>query len=669
MRHLHLLTLTLLFAGQFAFSAEKNRNTVLYSPDGQLKVTATSGARGLTWAIERNGKPVLDPSRIQITIDGCERLSGTARETARQEVNTAFSSPFYKKATIHDHYNTVTLRYGKEARVEFRAYDEGAAYRILSDNPQAKRVDDEYAEFNFAADYPAFIPYVNDLRGRERYCFSFESYYDEIRLSEMAVDSLSITPLAVCLPDGVKAIVMDAGVENYPGMMLKGEGNSLKAEFPPIPGECIRGGHGKLNLVPLNRLPYIASLDGPAVFPWRAVVVTGRDADILNCDMAQLLSPACRIADPSWIVPGKATWEWWNSINLTGVDFVAGTNTPTYKAFIDFAAENKLEYVLIDSGWSDKDLFHVKPAIDLPGLVAYARERGVGLLLWANWADMVDNDPVSGYGMTEHIMELYAGMGIKGFKIDFVDRDDQIAVRSMYRIAECAARRHLVLDYHGFRPSGVQRAWPNILNFEGVKGLENLKWAQRNSEGPILDQTRYDVTAPYLRMLAGPMDYTPGAMHNALKDNFFGNGNHPMSQGTRVHQMALYTLFEAPLQMLADSPTLYRKEQECTDFIAQVPTVFDETVALDGKLGEYLVLARRKGDTWFVAALTDWTERDLVIDLSFLPAGKRHALIFADGVNAHRNAEDYSRREQPVSASDKLSVHLAGGGGWTAIIR
>ncbi len=669
MRYLHLFALALLLLCPTVFSAEKSRSTVLCSPDGQLKVTIVSGILGLTWAIERNGESVLAPSAIQITIDGRDILLGAGRETSRASIRTDFETSFYKKAVVEDHYNTVTLRYGRDARVEFRAYDTGAAYRILSDNPKASRVDNECAEFNFTSDYPAFIPYVNDLRGGERYCFSFESYYDEVRLSEMAPDSLVITPLAVCLPDGVKAVVMDAGVENYPGMMLKGTGHSLKAEFPPVPDGYIRGGHGRLNLVPLKRLSCIATLEGPAAFPWRAVVVTGRDAEILNCDLAQLLSPACRIDDPSWIRPGKAAWEWWNRINLTGVDFEAGINTPTYKAFIDFAAANKLEYVLIDSGWSDGDLLHVKPAVNLQELIAYGQERGVSLLLWANWADMVEDDPIAGYDMTEKVMKHYAGMGIKGFKIDFVDRDDQVAVRSMYRIAECAARYHMVLDYHGFRPSGVQRAWPNILNFEGVKGLENLKWANRNSEGPLTDQPRYDVSAPYLRMLAGPMDYTPGAMHNALKDNFFGNNNHPMSQGTRVHQMAMYTLFEAPLQMLADSPSLYRKEQECTDFIAQVPTVFDETIALDGELGEYLVLARRKGNTWFIAAMTDWTPRDLVIDLSFLPAGNHHAIIFEDGVNAHRDGEDYHRSEVSVSAHTPLSVHLAGGGGWTAIIR
>ena len=239
---------------------------------------------------------------------------------------------------------------------------------------------------------------------------------------------------------------------------------------------------------------------------------------------------------------------------------------------------------------------------------------------------------------------------------------------SAYKIAESAARHHLLLDYHGLKPSGIQRAYPNILNCEGVKGLENSKWEPRVGDGPLHNQPRYDVTIPFLRMLTGPMDYTPGPMENARRDNFFGNNDYPMSQGTRVHQMAMYATFEAPLQMLADSPTKYEREQECTDFIARIPTVYDETVVIDGRMGEYTVVARRKGETWYVAAMTDWTARNLTIDLSFLGEGTYHADIFADGVNAEKEATDYKHTKQDVNAGDKLDVHLASGGGWTAII-
>ena len=345
-------------------------------------------------------------------------------------------------------------------------------------------------------------------------------------------------------------------------------------------------------------------------------------------------------------------------------------NTPTYKYYIDFAAKNKLEYIIIDEGWSGGESLtdDLNPEIDLEKLIAYGQRRGVGIILWSSWRNLIGSNPKNDMALTDAVMKRYADMGIKGFKVDFFDRDDQEVIASAYKIAESAAKHHLLLDYHGLKPAGIQRAYPNILNFEGVKGLENSKWEPRVGDGPLHNQPRYDVTIPYLRMLTGPMDYTPGAMDNARRDNFFGNNDHPMSQGTRVHQMAMYATFEAPLQMLADSPTKYEREQECTDFISRIPTMYDETVAIDGRMGEYTVVARRKGNTWYVAAMTDWTARDLTIDLSFLGEGTYEADVFADGINAEKEATDYRHTKQNVKAGDKLCVHLASGGGWAAII-
>ena len=345
-------------------------------------------------------------------------------------------------------------------------------------------------------------------------------------------------------------------------------------------------------------------------------------------------------------------------------------NTDTYLYYIDFAAKNKIEYIIIDEGWSGKEslMEDLIPEIDLPRLIAYGQEKGVGIILWSSWRNLIGNDPLSDMTVTDKVMKHYADMGIKGFKVDFFDRDDQQVITSAYKVAESAAKYHLYLDYHGLKPFGIQRAYPNILNFEGVKGLENSKWEPREGNGPLHDQPRYDVTASYLRMLAGPMDYTPGAMMNAMKDHFFGNNNHPMSQGTRVHQMAMYVTFEAPLQMLADSPTKYMQNQACTDFITRIPTTFDETVAIDGQLGEYTVIARRKGATWYIAAMTDWTERDIDLPLHFLGDGAYQAEIFADGVNALKDATDYRQSRQTVKKEDSLRIHLSSGGGWVAIL-
>lgn len=648
-------------------------NYEVSSPNGKLKVTITTD-EGVKWSVDYDGRQVLLPSAIDIRLSQGRKTYGLGKvgKVARHAVNGSFKNPFYKKLNISDAYGQLLMYTTEKFTIEVRAYDDGAAYRLISSNKKPLTVTDETVEFCFGDDYQAFVPYVNDNRGGERYCYSFESYYDEAPLSKMYPDSLAITPLAVCLPDGMKAIVMDAGVENYPGMMLKkGEGNVLKAEFAPYPLEQEIGGYDRLNLVPTKRADYIAKFVKQQSLPWRAVVITERDADILSCDMAQRLAPACRIADTSWIKPGKVAWDWWNNCNITGVDFPSGMNTNTYLYYIDFAAKNRVEYIIIDEGWSGKEslMEGLSPDIDLKRLIAYGKEKGVGIILWSSWRNLIGSNPLGGIAATEAVMKHYADMGIKGFKVDFFDRDDQQVIASAYQVAECAAKYHLYLDYHGLKPFGIQRAYPNIFNFEGVKGLENSKWEPRVGDGPLHNQPRYDVTAPYLRMLAGPMDYTPGAMMNAMKDSFFGNNDHPMSQGTRVHQMAMYTTFEAPLQMMADSPTKYMQNQECTDFIAQIPTTFDETVALDGQLGEYTVIARRKGSVWYVAAMTDWTARDLTISLDFIGEGQHTADIFADGVNAHKEATDYKHTQQTVTSKDRLTVHLSSGGGWTAIIR
>ena len=648
-------------------------NYEVSSPNGKVKVTITTD-EGVKWSVDYDGRQVLLPSAIDIRLSQGRKTYGLGKvgKVARHAVNGSFKNPFYKKLDISDAYGQLLMYTTEKFTIEVRAYDDGAAYRLISSNKKPLTVTDETVEFCFGDDYQAFVPYVNDNRGGERYCYSFESYYDEVPLSKIYPDSLAITPLAVCLPDGMKAIVMDAGVENYPGMMLKkGDGNVLKAEFAPYPLEQEIGGYDRLNLVPTKRADYIAKFVKQQSLPWRAVVITERDADILNCDMAQRLAPACRIADTSWIKPGKVAWDWWNNCNITGVDFPSGMNTDTYLYYIDFAAKNRVEYIIIDEGWSGKEslMEGLSPDIDLKRLIAYGKEKGVGIILWSSWRNLIGSNPLGGIAATEAVMKHYADMGIKGFKVDFFDRDDQQVIASAYQVAECAAKYHLYLDYHGLKPFGIQRAYPNIFNFEGVKGLENSKWEPRVGDGPLHNQPRYDVTAPYLRMLAGPMDYTPGAMMNAMKDSFFGNNDHPMSQGTRVHQMAMYTTFEAPLQMMADSPTKYMQNQECTDFIAQIPTTFDETVALDGQLGEYTVIARRKGSVWYVAAMTDWTARDLTISLDFIGEGQHTADIFADGVNAHKEATDYKHTQQTVTSKDRLTVHLSSGGGWTAIIR
>ena len=634
--------------------------------------------KSITWDITKGKTLVLKPSVISL-------------QTDRQTFGV---NPKVRKVTVHNYKNDDNGGYQQLLLscngydVEFRVYLNAAAYRIIP-KKMINKVVNETSEYRFAGDYQSFVPYVNDNREGERWCYSFESYYDEAPLSKMYQDSLAITPLAICLPEGKKAVVMESDVENYPGMyLLKGTSTtaastasashassaySLHAAFPPYPLKEEIGGYNRLNLVPTERANYIA--EKVTRLPWRIVLVTDEDKQLVGNDIAKLLGPQCRIKDTSWIKPGKVAWDWWNNTNITGVDFRAGINTETYKYFVDFAKKNGLEYIIIDEGWSDpEDLLIFSDKMDMAGIIDYAKQNGVGVILWSSWRNLIQR----GHEKMEEIMKYYGDMGVKGFKVDFFDRDDQKAINSVYEVAECAAKHHLLLDLHGMRPFGVQFAYPNIVNFEGVKGLENSKWEPRVGDGPLHDQPRYDVTIPFLRALPGSFDYTPGAMVNAVRSQFFGNNDHPMSQGTRVHQMAMYTIFDAPLQMLADSPTKYMQNQECTDFIAQIPTVYDQVVPLDGKLGEYVVVAKRKGARWYIAAMNNWQARDLTVDLSLLikmneKTNKLEKLngranIFADGINADREATDYKHTYQQVTNSDKLQIHLAPGGGWTAIV-
>lgn len=637
----------------------------LSSPDGHVRLTVDAGKR-LTWSLMHDSTKVIAPSPISLSLSDGKVLGASPRvkKVSTRKVDTSFATPFYKKSEVKDVYNELTLRLSDGLSVIFRAYDDGAAYRLSLDGKGARRVTSEEAVFNFAGDYKAFIPYVNDLRDADYpYSYSFESYYDESPISEMYADSLAIVPLLVELPHGKKALIMEGDVEGYPGMFLvKGKNaNSIEARFAPEPLSEKIGGFSELNLIPVKTAPYIAKLEGPVTLPWRAVTVVTSDSKLADSDMAQRLASPSRIADTSWIKPGKVAWDWWNNWNVTGVDFPAGINTPTYKYYIDFAAENGLEYIIVDEGWSRESLMSPVEGIDIAELARYGKEKGVGVILWARWRDVDKEMDVA--------FPHYAGLGIAGFKVDFFDRDDRRVIESMTRIADAAARNRLLLDLHGMKATGIQRTYPNVVNFEGVKGLENYKWLPVVDGKPGVDVMRYDVTAPFIRMAAGPMDYTPGAMTNAAAGNYRSINDTPMSFGTRAHQLAMYVVYEAPLQMLADSPGAYRSNPESLRFISAIPTVFDETRVLAGEVGEYIAVARRKGDTWYVGALTSLTPRDLKIPLSFLAPGVAYnAVTMSDGVNVNRNGADCRREERRVTSCSELDAAMASGGGFAAII-
>lgn len=644
----------------------KDVNYRVTSPDGHISATVMVG-EDIRYSVSRNEQTLIAPSTISMNLsDGTVfGQNDKVRKTVRTSFDERFSTVAYKKAEVRDNYNQILLNF-KEFSLIFRAYDDGVAYRFVSnlDKKKTYEVISEQAEFNFGEDRQAFIPYVNSgaktVEGQ--YFNSFENTYTVQNLSQWRKDRLAFLPLVVAADEGVKILITEADLTNYPGMHVIGtEGsNSLKGTFAPYPKVIEQGGHNRLQGMVMERENFIAKASGDEVFPWRVIMVSTSDSQLAVNDMVWKLSPKQDAGtDYGWVKPGKVAWDWWNDWNLYGVDFKAGINNETYKYYIDFASAHGIAYVILDEGWAvnlQADLFQVIPEIDIQELVDYGKERGVGIILWAGyWAFNRD---------MEKVCRHYSEMGVKGFKVDFMDRDDQLMVNFHARAAETAARYDLMLDFHGtYKPTGLSRRWPNVVNYEGVHGLEQMKWKPKEC-----DQVTYDVTVPFIRMAAGPMDYTQGAMRNASKSNYRPVYNEPMSQGTRCRQLAEYVVFDSPLNMLCDSPSNYIAEAECTEFIAACPETWDESLGLNGEIGKYITIARRSGDAWYVGALTNWDERDITLDLSFLGEGDWTLDIFQDGPNAEKAARDYVHTTATVPADRKITAHLAPGGGWAAKI-
>lgn len=662
-------SLTFLLAAFMTLSlgaAPKQYN--LTSPDGRLEMKINVG-EGLSYDVLRDGVLLLENSRMSMTLqDGTVygAPGQTLKRARTRSVDRTVKSPVYKKSEVEEKFNELTLEF-KGFKAVFRAYDEGCAYRFISGSEKPFIVSDEQADFRFPEDRTAYIPYVNKKwKGslQDILINDFQCPYTCSKLSEW-IDRWSIAPILVQCPEGKSVVITEADLMDYPGMFLynykKGTGETLSGYFARVPDDVEIGGHNMVQEMVNSRKDYIAECKPGAEFPWRVIAVASSDKELTDSDIVwKLATPADADADWSWVRPGKVAWEWWNAWNIKGVDFEAGVNNDTYKYYIDFAAENRIEYVILDEGWAVKyanDLTQVVPEIDLKELVEYGRKRGVGIILWAGWYPFTKD--------MENVCRRFSEMGVKGFKVDFMNRDDQKMVEWYRDAAAMCAKYHMLMNFHGaYKPTGLQRTYPNVVNFEGVFGLEQMKWSSTD-----VDHVTYDVTIPFIRMVAGPMDYTQGAMRNAVKKNYRPIRTEPMSQGTRCHQLAEYVIFESPLNMMCDSPNNYRAEQECTDFISAIPTVWDETIALDGKVAEYVAMARRKDDRWYVGAMTNWDSRALELDLSFLPAGDYTMTIYQDGVNAHRIATDYKKVTCSVPASRKVEVKMAPGGGWAAELK
>lgn len=642
------------FSGNNSFGAVQGKKYALASPNGKLTIEITAGDK-LAYQVMHEKDTILSFSNIGLVLADGTAIGNKDQVTGikRKKISDQVESPFYRFKEFVATCNELDLKLKNGFGVNFRAYNEGVAYRFYTTQKKEVILKEEVAEFNFNQDNTAYLSYTTN--DKKPMAMAFQNIYDVAPLSK-AQQKLVFLPTTIDCGK-VKLTLLEADLEAYPGMfVLPGSSTfSLKGVFAPYPA--------KTDFYPWRRQEYvtettdfIARTTGARTYPWRVLAVTEHDTDMPVNNLVYALASPNRTGDTSWIKTGKVAWDWWNDWNLKGVSFKAGINMDTYKYYIDFASRNGIEFIVLDEGWYDPksgDMLTVIPELSLPELIAYGKQKGVEIVLWTVF-NVLDTQ-------LEAACRKYADMGIKGFKVDFLDRDDQTAVEMVYRIAQATAKHKLTLDLHGiYKPTGINRTYPNIINFESVFGMEEVKWTDAKNNMPL-----YDVTSPYIRMMAGPVDYTPGAMRNATKQDWRAVYYSPMSMGTRCHQLATYIVHDSPFTMLCDAPTNYLNEQQCVDFITSIPVETDSTFIASGKLGEYIVSVRKKDINWYIGGLTNWDERDVELDFFFLPAGARYtATLFADGINANKQAEDYRVEKLKIDKNSRIKLHLASGGGF-----
>ena len=643
----------LLLIGNASFAA-KEKKYVLSSPDGTLKVEISAGNE-LAYQVMHGNDTILSHSNIGLVLENGTIVGKTPRITGerRRKIKDNIESPFYRFKEFVATGNELDLKLKGGFGIIFRAYNEGVAYRFYTTQSSDIIIKEEQAEFNFKEDYTAYLPYTTN--DKKPMAMAYQNVYDITPLSK-AQPKLAFLPVTVDC-GSVKLTLLESDLEAYPGMFVQSQQGKygLKGVFAPYPA--------KTDFYPWRKQEYVTETTdfisrsrGSRSYPWRVLAITEKDTDMPVNNLVYALASPNRIGDTSWIKTGKVAWDWWNDWNLKGVPFKAGINMDTYKYYIDFASRNGLEFIVLDEGWyapKSGDMLTVIPELDLPELIAYGKSKGVEIVLWTVF-NVLDSQ-------LEAACKKYADMGIKGFKVDFLDRDDQTAVEMVYRIAEMTARYKLTLDLHGiYKPTGINRTYPHIINFESVFGMEEVKWTDIKNNMPL-----YDVTFPYIRMMAGPVDYTPGVMRNATKADWRAMYYTPASMGTRCHQLAAYIVHDSPFTMLCDAPTNYLNEQECVDFIASLPVEVDSTFIASGELGKYIVTVRKKDVNWYIGGMTSWDERDVQLDFSFLPEGMSYtAVLFKDGVNANKQAEDYRKETIRIDKDSRLTLHLASGGGF-----
>lgn len=638
----------------FASCAKKYSEMELTSPDGRIKLTVTAGDT-VRYAVEYDGQQVIRPSAIALHLqDGrTHGINPGKFSLSKGSASETTDAPFHRQQQVSAQWNYASLRFDGGWGLSFRVYDNGAAWRFETESGGNVIIRNETAQFLFEGDPTAWVPYS---QGTDLFANSYQSQYTCENVSDFGSQSpLSLLPVALRTESGARVLVTESDLRSYPGMFLRGIPGGYEAVFANLPDSTYTT-PARMAIKIGTRHSHIAETEGTRTYPWRIIAIEDNDTGLATNDLVYLLAERRKYDDVSWIRPGQVAWEWWNGYGLADTDFTPGVNTPTYKAYIDFASKFGIAYIIIDEGWSAKDdIMSVKDDVNLKELVTYGAERNVGIIIWAV-SNVLDDK-------LEEACSYYSSIGIKGFKVDFFDRDDQYCVDLVYRLAECTAKHRMMLDLHGiYKPTGLNRTYPHVINFEGVFGLEEVKWS--NPDMPL-----YDVTFPFIRQMAGPVDYTQGAYINRTKENFEVDYNRPMSQGTRAHQVAAYVVFDSPLVMLCDSPSRYLADVPCTEFITSIPTVFEKTLVLAGEIGKYIVTARTKDGKWYVGAMTNWKERKVTIALDFLEKDKTYLVReLADAPDASGHPEKHIIREYSADAASEVSFDMAKGGGTALII-
>jgi len=623
----------------------------LRSPDHRIEVRVRTTGQ-MSYDVVLDGRPLLEGSTLSLDVDHRKLAINPKVKGAKKRSNDDTIEPVVRQkfAKIRDRYNELCLSMDGGYAVTFRAYNEGVAYRVETSLAEKEvKVYGEEANFNFPSDSVVFYPQEDSFYSHN------ERKYLPQHLTQIEPEFIATLPAVVDVGQGVKVAIAEADLESYPGLWLRGAAPhfGLAAAFPPYPLKMVQTSDRDYKVT--ESADYIAVTSGTRTYPWRVIGIAEHDGDLITNQLVWLLERPAQFQDTSWVKPGKVAWDWWNDWNIAGVDFRAGINTATYEYYVDFASKYGIPYIILDDGWYKLgNLLQVTPELNMRELIDYAKKKNVGLILWASWKTLDDQ--------LIPALDQFEDWGIKGIKVDFMQRSDQVMIDYFYRVCREAAKRHMLVDFHGDqKPATMTRTWPNLINTEGVRGMEWSKWSWDS-------EPKHNVTLPFTRMFLGPMDYTPGAMRNATQKTFAPIFAQPMALGTRCHQLAMYVVYEAPLQMLSDSPTNYLREPEIMNFLGPVPTEWDETRVLDAKIAEFVLIARRNGGDWYIGAMTDWTPRDLEVDLSFLADGKFTMDAYQDGANADRFASDYKKTSASVDKTSKVKIHLAPGGGWAARI-